>query len=148
MPSTSIDYDLAEALTTQLAALLAPTPVEATADPTVRREAITALAVRVIPAAYTQRESEWRDVNDEERRVHVSIVGPAEAIDLASVKAGLILADQVKALWAEGGPLRNLVLVGHTWKGPLKQDPLYRQDVLLQSNLFVATVQATYYKTY
>ena len=143
MPTTSIDYDLADALAEILTSELTGVTVEVVADPTVRRETLSALCVRVIPAAWEQA-TEWRDENDDLRRVHVAVVGPADVSDLASVKAGLILVDQVKALWAATGPLRFVDVDGHRWQGPLIQDPLYRQDLLLQQNLFVAIVIATY----
>jgi hypothetical protein len=146
MPTiASEDYKLADAIKTQLATLLSGKTVELCGDPRVNRAELTGLVIRVRPAGFMQ-ESATRISDADTRQVHVSVVGPVDPADVYAIDTALALVDSVRALWGRNGTLRAKVLSGHVPLHQIVQDPLYDEDELLESELFVSTIEVTYVK--
>ena len=144
MPTlTSKDYLLAKAVADQLTTLLTGQIVELVGDPRVDREDLVVLVVRVRPAAWRQEPS-TRAYDIDRREVHIGIVGPCDPTDTYAIDAALALCDTVRALWGQGGALRNKVLAGHQPMGQLAQEPLWDDRTLLGNELFVGTITVTY----
>lgn len=141
-PST--DFDLADALADLLGSCIGGMPIEVVGDYREKRETVTELRVRVMPAGWTQGlSSRKRDLDD--RTLHVGVIGPAGAADRAVIEEGLAACDLVREAWGPDGPMRHAVIAGHGWVPPLKQEPLWMPHLLFESpRLFVALIEVTY----
>jgi hypothetical protein len=146
-PRASSDYRLAQALVGALQALIPDYEVGLVADPRADRKSITKLRILVRPASWTQQAA-TRAYDEDQREVHVGVVGPCRAADMITLDAALSLCDRIRALWGCGGMLRDAVVCDeYQPTGTLKQQPLFDEQTLMQDNLFVANITLTYHRT-
>lgn len=145
MAYTSEDYKLADALVTAIAAALPAYPVSVVGDPRADRKSITAIGIRVRPAAYEQQLA-GRSYDEDVRKIHVGIIAPCLASDLTTLDGCLTVCDLVRALWGNAGALRFMTLSGHDPLGVLSQSPIYDEPALLNDNLFVGTITVSYHR--
>lgn len=140
----SKDYQLAQALKAELEAAFPTRTVELVADPRVNRQDLTPeLIIRVRPASWSQEQA-TRAYDTDVREVHVGIVAPCDPTDLAAIDAALVLCDQVRALWGRNGALRTKQIADHQPIGQLKQVPIFDEQTLLSSELFVGNITVKY----
>jgi hypothetical protein len=109
------------------------------------REDLAELRVIVFPGA---EETEIVDREGDRRTVaiNVAFVQAIDPDDEEQVDGLVDLVDDTKALWRDGGALRNLQIEGYTWSGRIVHEPLWNAERLHANNEFLAIVTVAYVK--
>lgn len=122
--------------------------VTVVSDARANREKLSALEVRIMPAA-AKSENPYRDSDARVLTVHVVAVGPCDPADTDGVDESLALAERLESLWATDadgdGPLRNENFDGWSYRPPVIRSPIFDQDLLHNFKLAACPVAVTYW---
>lgn len=110
--------------------------------PTVDRKQLAELRV-FVGVRSDKRKFADRGANEETHRVDVAVMRAVDPQDVEALDACLGVVESIKALFADGGELRNKTMAGADWTA-LDNDPLYQPAHLQGQQQFTSTITFTY----
>lgn len=109
----------------------------------IRREDLVTTTVSVLPDSESQVVQN-RSSNETTIVLNIVVQKAVNPVINAEVDVMVKLVESIKALYDEGGTLRNSTLADCVWNGELSNTPLWIAEHLYEQKVFSSIIKVTY----